>query len=162
MRHVWGEKRKVLVCEPGGKRSLARTRHRWEGSETWRTVVNTINNLRVAQNAGSFLTNWECPHSMELVVLCQRFSYMVEIFSLSVVCLDAVFKMNAIEMLVITCTVSLLVILQCIPTCIQLWRRWHSWLRHCATSRMVAGSISGGITGIFHWLSPSGLHMSLV
>ena len=57
MRHVWGEKRKVLVGEPGGKRSLARTRHRWEGSETWRTVVNTIkNNLRVAQNAGSLLT----------------------------------------------------------------------------------------------------------
>ena len=27
--------------------------------------------------------------------------------------------------------------------------RWHSWLRHCATSREVAGSIPDGI-GIFH------------
>jgi hypothetical protein len=28
--------------------------------------------------------------------------------------------------------------------------RWRSWLRHCATSREVAGSISDGVTGIFH------------
>jgi hypothetical protein len=27
-----------------------------------------------------------------------------------------------------------------------------SWLRHCATSRKVAGSIPDGATGIFHWL----------
>jgi hypothetical protein len=27
---------------------------------------------------------------------------------------------------------------------------WHSWLRHCATSRKVAGSISDGVFGIFH------------
>jgi hypothetical protein len=27
---------------------------------------------------------------------------------------------------------------------------WHSWLRHCATSRKVAGSIPDGVTGIFH------------
>jgi len=26
----------------------------------------------------------------------------------------------------------------------------HSWLRHCATSRKVAGSIPDGVTGIFH------------
>ena len=32
--------------------------------------------------------------------------------------------------------------------------RWRSWLRHCATSRMVAGSISDGVTGIFHWRNP--------
>jgi len=25
-----------------------------------------------------------------------------------------------------------------------------SWLRHCATSRKVAGSIPGGVIGIFH------------
>ena len=28
--------------------------------------------------------------------------------------------------------------------------RWRSWLRHCATSRKVAGSILDGIIGIFH------------
>jgi len=29
--------------------------------------------------------------------------------------------------------------------------RWRSWLRHCATSRKIAGSIPGDIIGIFHW-----------
>jgi len=28
--------------------------------------------------------------------------------------------------------------------------RWRGWLRHCATIRKVAGSISDGVTGIFH------------
>jgi hypothetical protein len=28
--------------------------------------------------------------------------------------------------------------------------RWRSWLRHRATSRKVAGSISGGVIGIFN------------
>jgi len=28
--------------------------------------------------------------------------------------------------------------------------RWHSWLRHCATSRNVAGSIPDGVIGILH------------
>ena len=28
--------------------------------------------------------------------------------------------------------------------------RWCTWLRHCATSRKVAGSIPDGVTGIFH------------
>ena len=28
--------------------------------------------------------------------------------------------------------------------------RWRSWLRHCATSRKVAGSIPDGVTGIFN------------
>ena len=27
---------------------------------------------------------------------------------------------------------------------------WRSWLRHCATSRKVAGSIPDGVAGIFH------------
>jgi len=27
--------------------------------------------------------------------------------------------------------------------------QWHSWLRHCATSQKVAGSIPDGVTGIF-------------
>jgi hypothetical protein len=36
-----------------------------------------------------------------------------------------------------------------------------SWLRHCATSRKVAGSRSEGVTGIFHWLNPYGRTMTL-
>ena len=28
--------------------------------------------------------------------------------------------------------------------------RWRSWLRHCATSRKVTGSIPYGVTGILH------------
>jgi hypothetical protein len=28
--------------------------------------------------------------------------------------------------------------------------RWRSWLRHCATSRMAAGSISDGAIRVFH------------
>ena len=32
----------------------------------------------------------------------------------------------------------------------QKHTRWRSWLRHCATSRKVAGSIPDGVTGIFH------------
>ena len=32
-----------------------------------------------------------------------------------------------------------------------LWEtRWRNWLRHCATSRKVAGSIADGVIGIFH------------
>jgi len=38
--------------------------------------------------------------------------------------------------------------------------RWRSWLRHCATSRKVAGSIPNGVIGIFHW-HPSGRTMAL-
>ena len=33
---------------------------------------------------------------------------------------------------------------------IQGGTRWRSWLRHCATSPKVAGSIPDGVTGIFH------------
>jgi hypothetical protein len=32
----------------------------------------------------------------------------------------------------------------------SLQQRWRSWLRHCATSRKVAGSIPDGVIGIFH------------
>ena len=35
-----------------------------------------------------------------------------------------------------------------------LW--WCSWLRHCAPSRKVAGSLPSGVTGIFQWHNPSG------
>jgi len=39
--------------------------------------------------------------------------------------------------------------------------QWRSWLRHCATSRKVAGSIPDGVIGIFHWHNPSGRTMAL-
>ena len=39
--------------------------------------------------------------------------------------------------------------------------QWCSWLRHCATSQKVAGSIRDGVTGIFHWHNPSGCTMAL-
>jgi hypothetical protein len=39
--------------------------------------------------------------------------------------------------------------------------QWHSWLRHCATSQKVAGSIPDGVTGIFHWQNTSGRTMTL-
>jgi hypothetical protein len=38
---------------------------------------------------------------------------------------------------------------------------WQSWLRHCATSRKIAGSIADGAIGIFYWLDLSGCNMSL-
>jgi hypothetical protein len=42
----------------------------------------------------------------------------------------------------------------CIP-CLNVARvrgtRWRSCLRHCAKRRKVAGSISDGVIGIFHW-----------
>jgi hypothetical protein len=36
-----------------------------------------------------------------------------------------------------------------------------SWMRHCATSLKVAGSIPDGVIGIFHWHNPSGRTMAL-
>ena len=39
--------------------------------------------------------------------------------------------------------------------------RQRSWLRHCATSRKVAGSIPDGVIGIFHLHNPSGRTMAL-
>ena len=38
---------------------------------------------------------------------------------------------------------------------------WRSWLKHCASSREVTGSIPYGVIGIFHWLEPSGRTMAL-
>jgi len=37
----------------------------------------------------------------------------------------------------------------------------HSWSRHHGTIRKVAGSISDGATGIFHWHNPSSHTMAL-
>ena len=39
--------------------------------------------------------------------------------------------------------------------------RWRSWMKHCATSRKVTGSIPDGVTGIFHWRNPSGCSMTM-
>ena len=39
--------------------------------------------------------------------------------------------------------------------------RWRSRLRHCATSRKVAGSIPDGVIGIFHWHNSSGRTVAL-
>jgi hypothetical protein len=38
---------------------------------------------------------------------------------------------------------------------------WRSWLRLCATSRQVAGSIPNDVTGIFHCHNPSSHTMAL-
>jgi hypothetical protein len=38
---------------------------------------------------------------------------------------------------------------------------WGSRLRHCCTSRKVAGSIPNGVIGMFHWHNPSGRTMAL-
>ena len=38
---------------------------------------------------------------------------------------------------------------------------WCSWLKHCAISRKVAGSIPDVVIGIFHWHNPSGHTMAL-
>jgi hypothetical protein len=40
-------------------------------------------------------------------------------------------------------------------------QHWRSWLRHCATSRKVAGSIPDGVIGIFLGHNPSGRTMAL-
>ena len=39
--------------------------------------------------------------------------------------------------------------------------RWGSWLRHCATSRKIVGSIPNCVIRIFHWHNPSGRTMAL-
>jgi hypothetical protein len=48
-----------------------------------------------------------------------------------------------------------------IPTQTPRGARWHSWLRHYATNRNVAGSIPDGVIGIFHWHNRFGRTMAL-
>jgi hypothetical protein len=38
---------------------------------------------------------------------------------------------------------------------LHFWMWWRSWLRHCAKSRKVAGSIPDGVSGIFYLRNPS-------
>ena len=40
--------------------------------------------------------------------------------------------------------------LQIMKTLVLRFPQWRSWLRHCATSQKVAGSIPDGVIGIFH------------
>jgi hypothetical protein len=35
-------------------------------------------------------------------------------------------------------------------SCVQRGMQWCSWLRHCATSQKIVGSIPDGVIGIFH------------
>jgi len=52
----------------------------------------------------------------------------------------------------------------CVCVCVCVYSRgtrWRSWLRHCATSRKVAGSIPDSFIGTFHWHNPSGRTMAL-
>jgi hypothetical protein len=39
--------------------------------------------------------------------------------------------------------------------------QWRSWLKNCATSQRVAGSIADGVIEIFHCHNPSGRTMAL-
>jgi hypothetical protein len=39
--------------------------------------------------------------------------------------------------------------------------RWRSWLRQCATSQKVAGSVPDDVIWIFPWHNPSGRSMAL-
>jgi hypothetical protein len=64
---------RILVEIPEGRRPLGRPRHRWEDNikvgwgmdwieltpdrGRWQALVNAVMNLRVPQNAGSFLTS---------------------------------------------------------------------------------------------------------
>jgi hypothetical protein len=72
---------RVLVGNPEGKKPLGRPRHRWEDNirmdfqevgcgvmdwielaqdrERWQALVNVVRNLRVPQNAGSFMTSFK-------------------------------------------------------------------------------------------------------
>jgi hypothetical protein len=38
---------------------------------------------------------------------------------------------------------------------------WRSWLRHCITSRKVAGSVPDGVIGLCHWNNRSGRTITL-
>jgi hypothetical protein len=42
-----------------------------------------------------------------------------------------------------------------LPRCICWFTWWQSWLRHCATSWKVVGSIPYCVIGIFHWHNSS-------
>ena len=48
-----------------------------------------------------------------------------------------------------------------VTNCLNQGMQWHSWLRHCATSRKVVGLVLNGVTEIFHWYNPSSCTVAL-
>jgi hypothetical protein len=73
---------------------------------------------------------------------------------------DNILQFILTELKIFTCFVLTVKIIRCthstaVVYCRLRRTRWRSCLRHGAISRKVAGSISDGITGIFHWLNPS-------
>jgi hypothetical protein len=67
------------------------------------------------------------------------------------------YKINCILFM---CIVDLCILI--VYSCLHFnWgTRWRSSLRHCTTSRKVAGSIPDGVIGIFHLHNPSGRTMA--
>jgi len=57
----------------------------------------------------------------------------------------------AIHVAIFTQLVELYVILLITKYYCSYWgTRWRTWLRHCATSQKVTGSIPNGVIGFFH------------
>ena len=88
---------------------------------------------------GSFSTSLQVELSCQVTVI-------------SCVCVNLIF-LNWQELFI--CSIYM------IPALVLWGTRWHSWLRHCTTSRKVAGSILDGVIGIFHWHNSSGRTMAL-
>ena len=61
---------------------------------------------------------------------------------------------------IINCFV-LIMLLSYFLLLLPLFTQWRGWLSHCATSQRVAGSIPGGVTGIFRLHNPSGSTLTL-
>jgi len=63
--------------------------------------------------------------------------------------------LNMYYVYTLICTMYMYYVSACFPFFYSRTRksggtRWRSWLRHCATSRRVAGSIPDDVIGIFH------------
>jgi hypothetical protein len=67
----------------------------------------------------------------------------------------------AIRLMVHICNINTLRSIYCAYIHSTGGTRWRSWLRHCATSRKVTGSIPDGVIGIFHLHNPSGRTIAL-
>ena len=91
----------------------------------------------------------------ELYICTERYTVLIksESFSLNVRCLPGdVDIVYVAEIEILSWALSYLH---------RRGTRWRSWLRHCATSRKVLGSITDVVIGIFHWNSPSGFTKTL-
>jgi len=70
-------------------------------------------------------------------------------WSLCPCCVTVLIKCNVLLTFVQRSHVKCVIGIQSL--CKQIWvTRWRTWLRHCTTSRKVAGFIPDGVTGIFH------------